>query len=492
MSHPAFPDFDFSSITNKNANDFSVAVLGISVAETIGERDSQQDTIFVAKVKNEEACANPKTFFEGTIAEIVNRHKTCVSGTTLCSAIVTPSSEEDSKTGKTFPKITIANLGDSRAAIVAKMRDGRYISIILTEDHDLNVPRIRGHVERSGGRLAHLPEDPSKTPRVVYHSAAGSHPTLNMGAAIGDCDALGAGGRHVLMTVPDIFEYDLNAFPFVTISPDGSVAEVLSKDQILELDLIISCDGLYDIDGSRKLAADFKACKMDREIAFPADKVRGAEGLSEIKKTFDEESAGEFSLAAVLQDFAMSEGSRDNISIACVSLVSAGENQIAEPLMATVCDGHGNKSIGEVVGVVSPDSSGEEVSASVAAAIYLAAEAEHIAGLEVPRGHFHAFLTEAGVKIPTSNCVTRAVFETPSPFANVGAGGGSGGGGEGADSPLVVRADGAPLQRARGKKFLNEEEAKCFGFTSPAPSPEVPTASAAEALVARTEGLNLN
>lgn len=432
MSRPVFPDFDFSSTPDKNAHDFSVSVDGISVAETIGERDSQQDTIFVAKVKNEGARLNPKAFYEREVAATVDRHRACTSGTTLCSAIVTPPSEEDVKADRTFPKITVANLGDSRAAIVAKTKDGRYISIILTEDHDLNVPRIRDHVERSGGSVAPIPEDPAKTPRVVYHSPSGAYPTLNMGAAIGDCGALGADGRHVLMTAPDIFEYDLNAFPFVTVDPDGNRVEVLPKDKIQELDLIISCDGLYDVEGSRKLSADFKAQKMDRGIAFCQDKVEGAEGLSEIKKGFDEESTGEFSFAAALQDFALSEGSRDNISIACVNLVSAGENRITEALMMTVCDGHGRTEFKKTAGNIAPNFTGEEVSASVASMMYLAAEAEHIPGLEMPQGHFHDFLATAS-------------------SAEIGVGVGGGGGG-GADSPPVIRAGGGG-RRERFKGF---------------------------------------
>ncbi len=479
MSHPAFSDFDFGSVPDKNAHDFSVSVPGISVAETIGERDSQQDTIFVATVRNEEARLNPKTFFERTIAATVGRHKTCVNGTTLCSAIVTPPSEEDLKVGKIFPKITVANLGDSRAAIVAKMIDGRYVSIILTEDHDLDVPRIRRHVEGSGGKIGHLPEDFTRTPRVVYHSAAGAHPTLNMGAAIGDRGALGKNRKsHVLMTTPDIFEYDLNTFSFVIVDERGVKKEVLKKDEILELDLIISCDGLYDIAGSRKFAADFKAYQTDRGIAFCPDKVGGAEGLSEIKKAFDKESAEEFSLATALQDFATSEGSTDNISVACVNLVSAGKNQIAESVMATICDGHGEKSAGEVVGVIYSDSSGEEVPASVASMLYLAAEAEHIAGLETPRGHFHAFLAEAGIEIPVSDYVAKREFETP-PFADAGVGGGGsggGGGGKGADSPLVVE------KRDRSKRFLDEEEARDVGCLVP-PLPPALGARAAGYLV---------
>lgn len=479
MSHPHFSDFDFSSIRDKNAHDFSVFAPGINIAEVVGKRPSQQDTIFVAKVKNAEACRNPKAFYETTIAGIVDRHKACVNGTTLCSAMVTPPSEEEAKAGKTFPKITVANLGDSRAAIIAKMRNGRYVSIILTEDHDLNVLRVSDHVLRRGGEIAPLPEDPARTPRVVYHSASGeTHPTLNMGAAIGDCGALGTSGNHVLMTTPDIFDYDLNAFPLLVASPDGSISEVLPKDEILELDLIISCDGLYDIDGFRKLAADFKAFKMDCGIAFYPDKVAGAEGLSEIKKGFDEEhAAGEVSLAAALLDFSSSEGSSDNISVACLSLVSDGKNKITEPVMVTVCDGHGGEEAGRFSGIISSNSSGGEISASVAAKIYLAAEAEHIAGLEMPRGHFHAFLVAAGVKIPVLDVMEKEGRDETPPFS---IGGGGGGYGEDGDSPIFTIPAGV-VRRGRSQRFWDEEEAKAAGFVSPPPLPEVPASSTAEA-----------
>lgn len=459
--------------SGKYQKDFIVSIDGISIAETVGERASQQDAIFVANVGNREACADPKGFFERKISEIVDRHKACESGTTLCSAIVTPPSEEDLKAGKTFPKITIANLGDSRAAIIAKTKDGRYISIILTEDHDLRVPRIVSHVESLGGKIAAIPEDPAGMPRVVYHHPIDPpHPTLNMGAAIGDCHALGVDGRHVLMTKPDIFEYDLNSFPFVVMLPDGYRQEVLPKDQIQEFDLIVSCDGLYDVSGLRKLAADFRVHKTDVGIAFLNDNAERTKGLSEIKKAFDEERGGEdggkISLAKALQDLALSECSSDNISIACVSIVSEGKSQITEPLMTTVCDGHGATKSKETVDPISAASTGEEVSASVASMIYLAAKAEHIAGLEMPRNCFHAFLEKYAVATISTDQEGAAAAESP-PFA-VGGGGGGGG---------VVGG-----RRERGGAFCGEEEARAAGWL---PVPPSPVAAAAEATAVRSE-----
>jgi serine/threonine protein phosphatase PrpC len=465
---------------DKHEKDFIVSIDGISIAETVGERASQQDAIFVANVGNREACADPKGFFERKISEIVDRHKACESGTTLCSAIVTAPSEEDLKAGKTFPKITIANLGDSRAAIIAKTKDGRYISIILTEDHDLRVPRIVSHVESLGGKLAAIPEDPAGTQRVVYHHHPINppYPTLNMGAAIGDCHALGVDGRHVLMTRPDIFEYDLNSFPFVVVLPDGYRQEVLPKDQIQELDLIVSCDGLYDVSGLRKLAADFRVHKTDVGIAFLNDNAERTEGLSEIKKAFDEERGGEdggkISFAEALQDLALSECSSDNISIACVSIVSEGKSQITEPLMTTVCDGHGATKSKETVDPISAASTGEEVSASVASMIYLAAKAEHIAGLEMPRNCFHAFLEKDAVAtISTLDQGGAAAAESP-PFA---VGGGGGGGGVGGDR----------RGRERGGTICDEEEAGAAGWLPVPPSPALAAAPSADVASATVE-----
>ncbi len=468
MSRSVFSDF--GSVPDKNAHDFSVSVDGISVAETIGKRDSQQDTIFVAKVRNKEACATPKAFYERVVEEAVHRHKDCENGTTLCSAIVTPPSEEDLKAGKTFPKITIANLGDSRAAIVAKTKDGRYISIILTEDHDLKVPRVRKHFDDCGGEIGFSSES-SRTPRAVCRSAA-KPILLGMGAAIGDCNARGTDGCHALMTEPDIWEYDLNAFPFVVVLPGGYRQEVLPRDQIQELDLIVSCDGLYDVSGLRKLAADFRVCKNDAGTAFFNDNSEKTEGLSEIKRAFDdehgEESGSKISFAAALQDLALSELSNDNISIACVNLVSGGKNRITEPLMTTVCDGHGGKEVGRAADSIFSDFSGGEISASVAAMLYRAAEAEHVPGLEMPSGYFHNFLAEAGVVIPALNVVAKEKDERE-PSYSVG-GGGAGGG-----------SSTAAAQRERGVRFSSAEEAEAAGLPVPPPPFIAPVTGAAVA-----------
>lgn len=68
------------------------------------------------------------------------------SGSTACISIVTTT--EDSKVG-----ITIANLGNSGAAIVIKKKDGTLLRIKLTEDHNPNNPRVKSEIEKKGGKI---------------------------------------------------------------------------------------------------------------------------------------------------------------------------------------------------------------------------------------------------------------------------------------------------------------------------------------------------
>jgi serine/threonine protein phosphatase PrpC len=85
------------------------------------------------------------------------------SGSTACISIV--DKNQNGEVG-----FTIANLGDSGAALLIEKVDGTLLKIRLTEDHEPNLRRIKEEIESKGGIVAN---------NRVYG-------TLAVGAALGD------------------------------------------------------------------------------------------------------------------------------------------------------------------------------------------------------------------------------------------------------------------------------------------------------------------
>lgn len=333
---------------------------GISVAETLGRRSSQQDAMFVGYVDGD-AKTKPRSFLKNTIATIEKNHKECGAGTTLCSAIVQKDGDD--------AKINIANLGDSRAALIIKYKDAsnhiQYRSIVLTEDHDLSVDRVSSHIKDNGGRI----------------NGGRVNGSLNMGASIGDRSTLDAyNGKDCLLRDPDIFSYKLSSiYKKIGISPDS----------VEDVDLLVSCDGVWDLNGKKGMSADheiyssgsgFKIKKPDSST------VR----MSDVKREFDNHGKGQ-SFSQYLIDYSYEQGSGDNISAITVPLISKKKTLLSDkPIMATVCDGHGEGKFFDTddrdathAYSKRPNWDGSIVSASVAADLYLAAKMQPISGIEV-------------------------------------------------------------------------------------------------------------
>ena len=359
-------------------NDYSASGEGIEICEVQGKRNEQQDTIFVAKLGSKRAIRSPSKFLSKAIKKIVERHQNCPAGSTICSAIINPAGEEYLQEGKFLPKVTLANLGDSRAAMIFRFRNGeniRHVSLILTEDHSLDVERVRKQVEDNGGEIV---TNSSGSLRVVNNESC---PSLNMGAALGNCNLKSnQAGISPLMNKPDLFTYDVNTM----------VNHFMSPNEVVEAaDLILACDGLYDLllPAAEKfqvatLAADYQA-KITGETLTFHEVVVGDEmpHLSKLAQDFyNRGSQGSF--AAELVDTALKFNSSDNISVARIKLM-----EIKNDLIATVCDGH-------VVGTQGTMSDGKSVSASAAAELYIAAKAVAIVGLQeqIPQEMFHQVL----------------------------------------------------------------------------------------------------
>lgn len=366
--------------------DYSAAVEGMDVCEVNGQRSEQQDTLFLATLNR--SIKKPLNFFRDRITSIAQKHQNCLAGTTVCGVIVTPPTAEQVQEGKTFPKLFVTSLGDSPAAIVLRLRNGenvRHLSLALTENHALDVERIKNHVEANGGTIA---ADAEGELRVMD---CNSIPSLNMGAAIGDCGLKSnTEGVSPLKIEPDILGYDVNKLISVFALPGETVEAA---------DLILSCDGLYDLypsdkSGKRKytsLAVDqqvkITTVEGKGKLEFQAVEVpNGAPHLSQLAQNFyDQGGTGNF--AEELVRAALKFNSNDNISVIRISLM-----KVTQDLIAGVFDGHG---VGVPEVEFNPNApnfaDGKMVSASVASDLFVAARAVPIAELnaQTPQGIFH-------------------------------------------------------------------------------------------------------
>lgn len=394
--------------------DYSAAIEGIDVCEVNGLRNEQQDTLFVAKLSHH--ISAPLNFLRKHITAIAKKHKSCSAGTTICSAIIYPATAEQIHEGKIFPKLTIASLGDSPAAIIFRLRNGenvQHISVALTEDHSLEVERVRNQVEANGGRIA---SDAFGDLRVLDCNDV---PALNMGAAVGDCylrsnKKLGS----PLKIEPDALPYDINKL----ISFLG-----LPEEKIEAADLILSCDGLYDLNplnNYASLAVDYKV-----RISMVEDKFKSTFQRKETKDCelhlsqfaqdfYDQSEQGNF--AEELVRSALKFNSKDNISVIRISLMN-----ITEDLIAGIFDGHG---VGVPPLEFNPDApnfaDGKLVSASVASDLFLAVKAIEIPELnaQTPQGIFHQMLREKS-NAPEKLTISAAIApQVPTNFIETPAG----------------------------------------------------------------------
>lgn len=350
---------------------------GISMSETLGRRVYQQDAMFVGYINKEDAVKDPKKFLKESISEIEIGHKDCSNGTTLCSAIVQKDGDDT--------KITIGNLGDSRTAVVVKYKDSKtgnveYKSILLTEDHDLELDRVKNHIEENGGVI--------KDGRV--------NGKLNMGAAIGDKNVVGDKG--CLLRVPDIFEYKLSDL--------YNVLGITTSD-VMDVNMVVSCDGMWDLGSKEGLQADYVATignggKQQLKVNSSAN--GSSNRLSDVKKNYDKDSRNTF--ASHARKYALDNGSQDNISVIDIPFVKNGENKISEkPIMATMCDGHGSGSGFDVINKHNV-LDGALVSAAVASELYQDAEISQIKSLEIENdSYLYKFLTGRNVVIKVEEAI---------------------------------------------------------------------------------------
>lgn len=136
-----------------------------SAAEIKGSRrPTQEDEMGLAVVEIE----NPEDYFSREYEKMVEKNKDKTSGTTAAMYYLDP--EERT--------ITTANLGDSRVYLTIKdnsKNSAKYTTILLTQDQDLSLSRVKEHIENCGG---YVDFNTGNVPRI--------NGKLAVGGAIGD------------------------------------------------------------------------------------------------------------------------------------------------------------------------------------------------------------------------------------------------------------------------------------------------------------------
>ena len=109
-----------------------------SAAEIQGTRKRQEDSVGLANLK----IANPQEYFLNLCYKLVEQNSQYAHGATAAMYYFNPQTGE----------ITIANIGDSRVYLTIKF-GSNYSTILLTEDHNLELPRVKKYVTSNGGEI---------------------------------------------------------------------------------------------------------------------------------------------------------------------------------------------------------------------------------------------------------------------------------------------------------------------------------------------------
>ncbi len=295
----------------------------IEIFQSLGKKPSQQDNIIAGVIKNKAALENPENFLAEEIAKRVEEHKNYRNGTTLCAAIA-----KKNKSSNSVDIIT-ANLGDSLAAVILKVRKAdneiEYRSILLTRLHSLDDPEVIDYVTKNGGRI----RDNSRGAKYAKQKGEKNIYSLNisLGAAIGDKGVIGD-GEDFLMRAADIWSFNSQNF-------------VKQKEVLLNLDLLVGCDGLLEcaITTDEKASMDREKCSL---VINPYEQKPNLVNLSSLKKEFDNQTFY-LSFARYLQLFAQHRKAHDNVSVAVATLIADEKIVIGnDTIFAAVGDGHGN------------------------------------------------------------------------------------------------------------------------------------------------------
>jgi serine/threonine protein phosphatase PrpC len=302
-NHQAFGE-DVTGKTNKGGIDFNYS-------ETIGRRWEQEDSFIIGEGKNNWSSAEAPHLMEKVFNELgENIRKYC--------------SQEKLKDGSTAllthystdRKLTIANLGDSRAVLFIKKKDGSIDWIRLTNDQEPDDILEEARIVKNGGRVFKL--GTNDVHRVNANlSVARSFGDLGLEGGENDNNGeFNCNGKKLISFKPDIYQYDINKI----LAEQGEGAEVF---------LLNSCDGLYDHG-------------RGNETTYAEALKNWFNNKDDVQKNWGH------NIAEYLRDYALALGSRDNVTV-CFSNIT---NAPSKSVFNGVFDGHGGKIVSSIAAKV--------------------------------------------------------------------------------------------------------------------------------------------
>ncbi len=276
------------------------------IVDAFSSLNNKEGSFAAAESPNQDSCSfgifngaeiSAENFFSTSLAEIhkqvakePSRHK---MGSTFCGGIYDP----------TLQKITIGNLGDSRAYLEMIDAENRKILVSLSEDFDPKVARFASQVTGNGGEIT--------SSRVSGNIA--------VAGGFGDLDCKG------MITTPDIINWDL---------------ETVSKmfPGFRPAKMIICSDGFTEKES--EMSSLYNAVYTFEYDAQAPEKNAHKPLYNNIAKTAAK-TREEIPLDAMAQKMISRSRfyeSKDDISIVIIDLDKAKEN--GQPIFACVADGH--------------------------------------------------------------------------------------------------------------------------------------------------------
>jgi len=290
-------------------------------SEAIGNnRHSQEDSFIIGEEKDNWSSAEAPHLMEKTFNELGEKIQKYCSYKKL----------EDGSTAllthySTDQKLTIANLGDSRAVLFIKKSDGSIDWIRLTNDQEPDDILEKARIVKNGGHV-NKPKKEGTPARVIRNDGD----FLSVARSFGDTkfegvsESTGDGGhtysgtnyKKLISFKPDIYQYDIGEI----LAKQGEGAQVF---------LLNSCDGLYD-HGKGNEATYAKAL----------------ENWSNNKD--DVQKKCSHNIAKYLRDYALALGSHDNVTV-CFSNIT---NAPLKSVFNGVFDGHSGKIVSSIAAEV--------------------------------------------------------------------------------------------------------------------------------------------
>jgi|GEM_PF-3438249 len=267
-------------------------------SETIGRRAGQEDAFVIGAAKQDDGWENSvqvpsllqKQFQEMGVQirnYCIDKDKGERSGSTAIAAHYSKDR-----------KLTIANLGDSRAVLFVRKADGEVEWIRLTNDQEPNDVFEQARIEAKGG--------------FVWRNRVNGQ--LMVGRSFGDVFIQAGGddeGKMLISYEPDIYQHDIAQI----LSDYGANSQAF---------LMTSCDGMYDHG-------------KGNEATY-------AQALTDWFSNAEEREKHKNNMAEYLRDYAISLGSEDNVTV-CISDITEAPLQ---SVVTAVFDGHGGSKVSAI------------------------------------------------------------------------------------------------------------------------------------------------